>query len=94
MRPSDLGGRLKDVVFVLTEQTIVETENQHVKEMLLENQKKKKKWQDMSGDRGQQWASRLETGRRVGVPEDWTRSCSWRGEGSREGEAEMGQDSS
>lgn len=43
MRPSDLGGRLKDVVFVLTEQTVVETENQHVKEMLLENQKKKKK---------------------------------------------------
>lgn len=42
MRPSDLGGRLKDVVFVLTEQTVVETENQHVKEMLLENQKKKK----------------------------------------------------
>ena len=48
----------------------------------------------MSGDRGQQWAGQLQTGRRVGVPEDWTRSCSWKGEGSREGEAEMGQDSS
>lgn len=43
MRPSDLGGGLKDVIFVLTEQTVLETENQHVKEMLLENRGKKKK---------------------------------------------------